>query len=125
MPSTLQLERLRESPDLIWYRGHERGNASPVLAVVLKAQQPSLLRLRRFEHEHSLADELDAAWAAKPIALTRYEERTALLLFDPGGEPLDLLMERNRGKPLQISRAADCRRLGERLSPDASARAHS
>jgi hypothetical protein len=35
----------------------------------------------------TLAAELDSAWAAKPLALTRYEWRTILILTDPGGEP--------------------------------------
>jgi hypothetical protein len=28
----------------------------------------------------------------KPLALTRHEERTILVLTDPGGEPLDRVM---------------------------------
>jgi len=51
---------------------------------------------RRLEHEYSLADELEPAWAAKPLALTRYEGRTILVLADPGGEPLDRVLERDR-----------------------------
>jgi hypothetical protein len=35
--------------------------------------------------------ELDPAWAAKPLALTRHEGRTILVLEDPGGEPLVLV----------------------------------
>ena len=51
---------------------------------------------RRLEHEYSLADELEPAWAAKSLALTRYEGRTILVLADPGGEPLDRVLERDR-----------------------------
>jgi serine/threonine protein kinase len=63
--------------------------------------------LRRLEHEYSLAAELDPAWAAKPLALTRHEGRTILILKDPGGEPLDLVLERdkgNQGQPLDLTR---------------------
>ena len=60
--------------------------------------------LRRLEHEYSLAAELDSAWAAKPLALTRYEGRTILILEDPGGEPLDRILERDRGQALDRTR---------------------
>ena len=40
------------------------------------------------EHEHSLRDDVDPAWALRPLALTTLEGRPALVLEDPGGEPL-------------------------------------
>src|SRR5262245_29428918 len=98
--SGFTLEPLREGPDFILYRGRQHGNPSPVLAVALVAQQPNLSSLRRLEHEYSLAEELDVAWAAKPLALTRHDGRTTLILMDPGGEPLDQVLERNGGQPL-------------------------
>jgi PAS domain S-box-containing protein len=55
-------------------------------------------------HEYSFAAELDPAWAAKPLAITRHEGRTILLLKDPGGQPLDLILERDRGQPLDLTR---------------------
>jgi serine/threonine protein kinase len=60
--------------------------------------------LRRLEHEYSLAAELEPAWAAKPLALTRHEGRTILVLADPGGEPLDHVLERDREQPLDLAR---------------------
>src|SRR5712671_835212 len=98
------LEPLREGPDFILYRGRQPGNPSPVLVVALTAEQPSPQGLRRLEHEYSLAAELDPAWAAKPLALTRHEGRTILVLKDPGGEPLDLVLERDQGRPLDLTR---------------------
>jgi serine/threonine protein kinase len=47
---------------------------------------------------------LDAAWAAKPLALTRHEGRTILVLEDPGGEPLDRVLDRGQGQPLALTR---------------------
>ncbi|HEX4166576.1 MAG TPA: AAA family ATPase, partial [Bryobacteraceae bacterium] len=94
------LEPLREGSEFILYRGRKHGNPSRVLAVALAAQQPSPLGLRRLEHEYSLAGELDPAWAAKPLELARHEGRTILVLTDPGGEPLDQLLDRNQGQPL-------------------------
>ncbi len=103
-PSGYQLVPLREGVDFILYRGRQRGNSSPVLAVALAAEQPSPQDLRRLQHEYSLATDLDPAWAAKPLALTRHEGRTILVLEDPGGELLDWVLERNRGQPLDLTR---------------------
>src|SRR6202790_1457311 len=101
-PSEYVLEPIREGADFTLYRGRQNGNPSPVLAVALAAEQPSPQALRRLEHEYSLAAELDPAWAAKPLALTRHEGRTILVLMDPGGEPLDRVLE--QGQPLDLNR---------------------
>src|SRR5713101_5331963 len=96
-PSGYVLEPLREGADFTLYRGRRHDNPSPVLAIVPSAEHPSPQSLRRLEHEYSLAAELDPSWAAKPLALTRHEGRTILLLNDPGGEPLDRVLERDQG----------------------------
>src|SRR6266481_4026423 len=103
-PSGFVLVPIREGADFTLYRGRQRGNPSPVLAIALTAEQPSPQSLRRLEHEYSLVGELDPAWAAKPLALTRHEGRTILVLKDPGGEPLDLVLERDQGRPLDLTR---------------------
>src|SRR5277367_2467779 len=95
---------LREGQDFTLYRGRQHGNPSPVLVVALTGEQPSPQSLRRLEHEYSLSAELDPVWAAQPLTLTRYEGRTILVLKDPGGEPLDRILERGHGKPLDLSR---------------------
>jgi PAS domain S-box-containing protein len=98
------LEPLRAGADFTLYRGRQRGNRSPVLAIALSAEQPSPQSLRRLEHEYSLAADLDPAWAARPLALTHYEGQTVLIVQDPGGEPLDLVLERDRGQPFDLAR---------------------
>jgi serine/threonine protein kinase len=98
------LEPVRQSADFILYRGKQHGNASPVLVVALASEQPSREALRRLEHEYSLAAELDPAWAARPLELTRHGGRMVLILKDPGGEPLDLVIEREQGQPLHLTR---------------------
>ena len=103
-PSGYALEPLREGADFTLYRGRQHGNPSPVLAIALSAEQPSPQSLRRLEHEYSLAAELDPAWAATPLALARHEGRTILVLKDPGGEPLDHVLERDQGQPLNLTR---------------------
>src|SRR6204780_523511 len=96
---------LREGPDFTLYRGRQHGNPSPILVVALTREQPSPQSLRRLEHEYSLAAELNPVWAAQPLARDRYEGRTILVLRDPGGEPLDRILEQGHGKPLDLTRA--------------------
>jgi len=103
-PSGYVLEPIRKGVDFTLYGGRQHGNPSPVLVVALTAEQPSPQALRRLEHEYSLASELDSAWAARPLALTRHDGRTILVLKDPGGEPLDRVLERDRGQPLDPTR---------------------
>src|SRR5262245_33621221 len=103
-PSGLVLEPLREGQYLTLYRGRQHGNSAPILAVVLATEPFSPQALRRLEHEYSLAAELDPAWAAKPLALTLHEGRTILVLKDPGGEPLDRILDRGQGQPLDLTR---------------------
>src|ERR1700723_601511 len=102
------LEPLREWADFTLYRGSERGSErgshAPILALAITAERPSPRSLKRLEHEYSLASELDAAWAAKPLVLTRHKGRAVLILNDPGGEPLDRIMEQHRGQPLDLTR---------------------
>src|SRR6201987_2097905 len=103
-PSAYVLASLRKGAEFTLYRGRQHRNPSPVLAIALTAEHPSPESLRRLEHEYSLAAELDPAWAVKPLALTLHEGRTILILKDPGGEPLDRILERNQGQPLDLTR---------------------
>jgi hypothetical protein len=86
-PSEYVLAALREGADFTLYRGRRRGDQSPVLVVALAAEQPSPQDLRRLEHEYSLATELNAAWAANPLELTRHEGRTVLILRTQAASP--------------------------------------
>jgi serine/threonine protein kinase len=74
------------------------GNGLPPILLVA-AEDASLGSFRRLEHEYAIKSELDAAWAALPVALSRYNDRMTLVLEDPGGEPLDRLL----GQPLQVA----------------------
>jgi len=96
---------IRKDADFTLCRGQRHGNPSPVLVAAPTAEHPSPESLRRLAHEYSLASEIDPQWAAKPLALTRHEGRTILVLKDPGGEPLDRILERGHGQPLDVKRA--------------------
>src|SRR5580692_7289814 len=97
------LEPIRDGAGFTLYRARQRGNEIPLLVVAPAAEQPLLQSLRRLEHEYSLAAELEPAWAAKPLALTRHEGRTILILADPGGEPLDHVLEQHGEQPLDLA----------------------
>src|ERR1700692_141702 len=97
------LETLRKGGEFILYRGRQNGNPFPVLVLAHISKQPTPASLRQLEHEYSLAAELDPAWAAQPLALTRHEGRTILVLKDPGGEPMDRILERRQGQPLDLT----------------------
>ena len=98
------LEPLRGDADFTLYRGRELGSSTPVLALALTADQPSPQSLRRLEHEWSLATELDAAWAAAPLALTRHHGRAILIFKDPSGDPLDRVLEQHKRHPIDLTR---------------------
>jgi hypothetical protein len=86
---------LREG-DIALYRGSGNG-LTPILLVAAGDTSPGCVE--RLEHEYALKSELDADWAARPVALTHENGRTTLVLEDPGGTPLDRLL----GRPLDIS----------------------
>jgi predicted ATPase/signal transduction histidine kinase len=96
------LKPLREGAEFTLYRGRDRGNQ--ILALAVAAEQPSPQSLRRLGQEYSLASELDTAWAAQPLALTRHQGRAVLILKDPGGEPLDRVIEQHQGQPIDLTR---------------------
>ena len=75
------------------WRANGEGMRSAVLAVLPAAERSPPAILDRLTHEYELRGNLDAAWAARPLALASDRGRTALLLEDPGGEPLAQLIE--------------------------------
>src|SRR5580704_16034720 len=105
---------LREG-DIALYRGSGNG-LTPILLVAAEKTSPG--SVERLEHEYALKSELDADWAARPVALTHDNGRMTLVLEDPGGAPLDRLL----GRPLDLSHflriavplAAALRRVHER-----------
>ncbi|MCK1525132.1 ATP-binding sensor histidine kinase [Bradyrhizobium sp. 17] len=97
-------EVLWEDGERVFSRGwrlDDNGNRLAVLLVAPAADHPARARLDRLTHEYELKDELDGAWAARPLALMRDAGRTVLVLDDlGGGEPLDRLL----GGPMEVGR---------------------
>ena len=93
------LEVLRKDKEFILYRGRSEDDTSQILVLSPVVEYPTPESLKRLEHEYSLREELDPAWAARPIAMARHWDRTVLALEDPGGVPLDQLL----GQPLDLA----------------------
>src|ERR1700758_3976990 len=95
--SSYTLESLRKDAEFVLYRGQrETGH---ILVVAPLSKQSAQGTLGRLEHEYALRTRLDPAWAVLPLALVRDNGRTVLVLEDPGGEPLNRLLER----PLELT----------------------
>jgi PAS domain S-box-containing protein len=80
-----------------WRDGAD-GKRHAVLAVLPASEHPTPDSLDRLAHEYALKDELDSAWAVRPLELVHERGRTMLLLEDPGCEPLDRLL----GTPMEV-----------------------
>src|SRR5882672_8377355 len=93
-----RLRVLWEDGERVVCRGHVNGDRTFVLAVLPAAEHATPATLDRLAREYDLKDELDGAWAARPIELVRDRGRTMLLLEDTGGEPLHRLL----GAPMEM-----------------------
>src|SRR5262245_17664 len=82
------------------WRAHDNGKRRPVLMVLPAVDHPSRASLDRLAHEYELKDELDPAWAVRPLDLVRDAGRTTLVLEDTGGELLEGLV----GAPMEVGR---------------------
>src|SRR5262245_29597427 len=94
------------------------GDRHAVLEVVLVSGRPTPGSLNRLTHEYEFRDDLDDAWAARPMGLVCERGETILVLKDPGGEPLNRLigprMEVGRFLRLAVALSAALGRLHER-----------
>src|SRR5262245_18909922 len=100
--SQYKLETLHQDGEFILYRGRRstKAETSPasILALSPVMERPAPATIKKIDHEFSLKDELNPAWAIRPIVLTQRQSRTMLLCEDPHGEPLDRLVRR----PMQV-----------------------
>ncbi len=97
---------------------------SRVLVLSPLAGYPAPEILKSLEQAYSLREEVDPKWAARPIAMARYWDRTVLVLEDPGGVPLShlfgLALDAS-GEPPAASRQPLDIRLALRLAISLSA----
>jgi PAS domain S-box-containing protein len=91
---------LWEDGERVFCRGksHADGDPTAVLVVLPAAEHPTPVTLDRLAREFGLKDELDGAWAVRPLELVRERGRIMLVLEDTCGEPLDRLL----GLPMEL-----------------------
>jgi PAS domain S-box-containing protein len=100
--SDFTLDTLHRHGEFVLFRARPRTgtNSCPPSVLVLMPRsehsRPDIVRM--LEHEYLLRTEVDPTWAVTPVEITQYEGRTALILDDPGGEPLAQLI----GTPTEI-----------------------
>ncbi|MFS8975393.1 AAA family ATPase [Cupriavidus necator] len=95
-----RLQILWDDGERVLCRGRRPGEDGDdnVLLARPAAEHPLPASLDRLAHEFGLKDELDGAWAVRPLELVREGGRTLLVLEDPGGEPLARLL----GAPMEM-----------------------
>src|SRR5256885_1815084 len=94
------LKALRKDEEFVLYRSkHSTFGPLSVLLLVPASTQPAPGTLKKIEHEYSLRNELESAWAVRPLALSEYRGQMTLVLEDPGGETLDGSVRR----PMEIA----------------------
>jgi len=92
--SAYALQPLREDEEFVLYRGRPtQADAPSVLLLATALRHPALETLEKINHEYSLRSELDTTWALRPRDLCQHNEKTVLVLEDPGGEPLHRLIQ--------------------------------
>src|SRR5580700_9402899 len=94
------LQMLWEDGERVFCRGerHADGDRTAVLAVLAAAEHPTPATLDRLAREYGLKDELDGAWAVRPLELVRERGRIMLVLEDIRSEPLHRLL----GPPMEV-----------------------
>src|SRR5713226_1661344 len=95
-----RLQVLWEDGERVFCRGesHADGHGAAVLAVLPAAEHPAPATFDRLAREYELRDELDGAWAVRPLELVRERGRIMLVLEDTGNEPLHRLL----GPPMEV-----------------------
>ncbi|MDK1378677.1 MULTISPECIES: PAS domain S-box protein [unclassified Sinorhizobium] len=93
------VETLWEDQEFVLSRRISDEEGSSLLVCTPASTQPTVETVARLHHAYALRDELDSAWAARPVALERRPGRSALLTEDPGGEVLARMV----GKPWDLT----------------------
>jgi len=89
------LEPIRKDEEFVLYRAQNPGRTDmpPFLLLKPVSARPTLESLKKLEREYSLKDELNSAWAVRPLSLFHDDGgQPTLKLEHPGGETLDRLI---------------------------------
>jgi hypothetical protein len=97
--ATYTVETLWEDEEFVLSRRVSDDEQVSLLVSTHASAQPTVETVAPLDHAYALRDELDSAWAARPVALERQDGRSALLMEDPGGEVLARMV----GKPWDLT----------------------
>jgi PAS domain S-box-containing protein len=90
------LEQLRRDAEFVLFRGmrsgHEERSPSSILVQVPVADPPSPAILRSLREDYALRSELDPAYVVRSLSMVQEHGRPMVILEDPLGTPLDLLL---------------------------------
>src|SRR5258708_23519233 len=90
------LEQVRRDAEFVLFRGlrkvREEGSRPSILVRVPVADLPAPTTVRSLQEEYSLRSELDPAYVVRPLSMVRAHGLPMLILEDPLGTPLDLLL---------------------------------
>ncbi len=96
--SRYSFERVSEDREFLILRGRIEGHPLPILLMAPVSDHPSPASIDQLNQAYALRNELDSAWAARPLDLADYRGLQGLVLEDPGGDSLHRLI----GRPLDI-----------------------
>ncbi len=92
-------QTIRDDGNFVLSRRQERAASRLTLSVAARHSPPGAA-VRRLRHEYALRNELDPAWAVRPIEFLEEDEgRPAVMFDDPGGELLSELVR----QPLEVT----------------------
>src|SRR5260370_25590021 len=90
------LEQVRRDTELVLFRGlrkvREEGSRPSVVVRVPVAAPPSPSTVRSLQEEYALRSELDSAYVVRSLSMVQDHGRPMVILEDPLGTPLDLLL---------------------------------
>ncbi len=90
------LEEVRRDVEFVLFRGlrsgHKEGSPSSILVQVPVADPPSPVTVRSLQEDYALRSELDPAYVVRSLSMVQTQGRPMLILEDPTGTPLDLLL---------------------------------
>ena len=96
--SSSGFETVWNDGEFLLSRSANTGASGPVLVLAPAVDQPAPGSSARLENAYELRNELDPAWAARPLEFIHLDRKAALRIEDPGGEVLACLL----GEPWKL-----------------------
>jgi len=93
LPGYTLRQAFQQEGGFVLYHGSRDNDGAAVFVLGTPTEHVTPAVLGRLDHEYALRTELDPGWAAQPLELRRREGRTMLVRADPGGTPLDQMLE--------------------------------